>query len=302
MLIVRTYKSLFILLVILLISGCHLPYDPVGPASLPTGTFTLLSVSSTPVLPTDTPRPTSLPTATITPTPVWVFQSGMITCPILLYHRIEEPPVPNSSAARYYTSPADFEWQMQALKDWGYTTIPISLLVEAIMQGAVLPPRPIVISFDDGYETVFENAYPTMQARGFIGVMYIIETAVGAQGYMDIAQLQTMTGDGWEIGSHSMTHPHLPAVHDQINYEAGQSKIRLQSEIGVNVETFAYPYGEIDTFVVDKVAEYGYLAAVGLGIQYVNDLGTLYYLSRIEVQNGTDLVAFAALLPWSGQP
>ena len=196
--------------------------------------------------------------------------------------------MPNSLAARYYTSPADFEWQMQALKDWGYTTIPISLLVETIMQGAPLPPRPVVISFDDGWESVFDNAYPIMQARGFIGVMFIIETAVGAQGYMDIAQLQTMTGDGWEIGSHSMTHPHLPAVHDQINYEAGQSKVRLESKIGINVETFAYPFGEIDPFVRHKIKEYGYLAAVGLGTQYVNDLGTLYYLSRIEVQNGTN--------------
>jgi peptidoglycan/xylan/chitin deacetylase (PgdA/CDA1 family) len=191
---------------------------------------------------------------------------------------------------------------MQALKDWGYTTIPVSLLVEAITKGVYLPPRPVVITFDDGYESVYENAYPIMQAQGFVGVMYLVGDYIGSQGYMDVSQIQAMTGNGWEIGSHSMTHPHLPAVPDQINIEGGQSKSRLSSEIGVNVETFAYPYGEIDPFVVDKIAEYGYKAAVGLGTQYVNSLDTLYYLSRIEVRNGTDLTGLADLLPWSVRP
>ncbi|HEY5270450.1 MAG TPA: polysaccharide deacetylase family protein [Anaerolineales bacterium] len=298
----RCLKSSLCLLVIAMISGCSIPSVSAIPSYVPTETFTRTSVPPTPVPPTDTPLPTLTATATVTPTPVWVFQAGTITCPILLYHRIAEPPLPNSLAARYYTPPADFEWQMQALKDWGYTTIPISLLVEAITKGALLPPRPVVISFDDGYESVYENAYPIMQTQGFTGVLYLVVEYIGSQDHMDTGQIQAMTGNGWEIGSHSMTHPHLPAVHDQINFEAGQSKGRLASEIGVSVETFAYPYGEIDDFVVDKVIEYGYLAAVGLGTQYVHGLDSLYYLRRIEVRNGTDLTAFADLLPWSGQP
>jgi peptidoglycan/xylan/chitin deacetylase (PgdA/CDA1 family) len=312
----RFQKISLLMLLIIMISSCNLPKEPASPTFAPSETFIPTWVSPTPVPPTLVPpTETSLPsltatatitpTVTVTPTPVWLFQSGTITCPILLYHRIAEPPLPDSLAARYYTSPADFIRQMQALKDWGYTTIPISLLVDAIMKGALLPSKPVVISFDDGYESVYENAYPIMQALGFTGIMYIIVDYVGSQGYMEVSQIQEMTANGWEIGSHSMTHPHLPAIHDQINYEAGQSKGRLASEIGVSVETFAYPYGEIDPFVVDKVAEYGYLAAVGLwnpGLQYVHSLDTLYYLSRIEVRNGTDLATFASMLPWSGQP
>jgi peptidoglycan/xylan/chitin deacetylase (PgdA/CDA1 family) len=132
--------------------------------------------------------------------------------------------------------------------------------------------------------------------------MFLVGDYVGSQGYMDVGQIQQMTGNGWEVGSHSMTHPHLPAVPDQVNFEAGQSKGHLASEIGVGVETFAYPFGEIDDFVVTKVEEYGYLAAVGLGTQYIHSLDTLFYLSRIEVRNGTDQTAFGFLLPWSGQP
>lgn len=301
--IVRILKCSFSLVVIVVISGCSIPNNPAIPSIQPTETITLTSIPPSPVPPTGTPLPTS--TATSSPTPVWVFKSGTITCPILLYHRIAEPPSPGSLEARYYTSPSDFKWQMQALKDWGYTTIPISLLVEAITKGAPLPPRPVVISFDDGYESVYQNAYSIMRAQGFTGVMYLIATAVGSKDYMDASQIQAMVADGWEIGSHSMTHPHLPAVHDQITYEGGHSKSRLASEIGISVEaveTFAYPYGEIDPFVINKIAGYGYLAAVGLGTQYDHNLQTLYYLSRIEVRNGTDLTAFSALLPWSGQP
>jgi peptidoglycan/xylan/chitin deacetylase (PgdA/CDA1 family) len=302
----RSWMPFLILLATLIFSGCT-PSIPLtaSPTSAPAETRTLTPIPPTP---TATRLPTETPTATVTPTPVWVFQSGNITCPILLYHRIEDPPQPNSIAAQYYTSPADFQWQMQALKDWGYTTIPISLLVKAIMTGAQLPPRPVVITFDDGYETVYQNAYPIMQADGFVGVMYIVGTYIGANGYMDTPQLQEMTTNGWEIGSHSMTHPHLPAVGDQIGYEVGHSKNFLASKIGVNVETFAYPFGEIDSngYIPGKVAEYGYFAAVGLGTQYVHSLNntysTLYYLSRIEVKHGTDLAAFSALLPWSGKP
>jgi peptidoglycan/xylan/chitin deacetylase (PgdA/CDA1 family) len=191
---------------------------------------------------------------------------------------------------------------MQSLKDWGYTTIPISLLVDAVLKGAVLPPRPIVISFDDGDISVSQNAFPIMQEMGFTGVIYLVGNYIGTQGYMDVEQIQILNHNGWEIGSHSMSHPHLPEVHEQVYYEAGESRTLLINEIGARVNTFAYPFGEFDLSVKTKIVEYGYTAAVGLGTQYIQSLDTLYYLSRIEVQNGVDMAAFASLLPWSSRP
>jgi peptidoglycan/xylan/chitin deacetylase (PgdA/CDA1 family) len=300
----RRCKQALILLTIIFISGCGIPDKLVTPSFLTTGTSTLTFALPSFVPPSVTPIPTNTATVTVTvaPTPVWVFQSGTITCPILLYHRIADPPVASSLSARYYTSPADFSWQLQVLRDLGYSTIPIIRLVEAIIKGAQLPPRPVVISFDDGDESVFKNAYPLMQAQGFTGVIYLVWSYIGSQDYMDINQIQTLVGNGWEIGSHSMTHPHLTEVHDQIQSEAGLSKVRLQNEIGVSVDTFAYPYGEIDPFIINKISDYGYLAAVGLGTQSEHSLDTLYYLSRIEVRNAINRSAFTALLPWVGVP
>jgi peptidoglycan/xylan/chitin deacetylase (PgdA/CDA1 family) len=296
----RTITPLSFLFSVVIISACSGINITTTPTLVPTETITFTPVVPTPTLPTSTPF--TSPTSSVTPTQEWVFQSGAITCPILLYHRISEPPITSSLAARYYTSPLDFKWQMQSLKDWGYTTIPISLLVDAVLKGAVLPPRPLVISFDDGDISVSQNAFPIMQEMGFTGVIYLVGNYIGTQGYMDVEQIQILNHNGWEIGSHSMSHPHLPEVHEQVYYEAGESRTLLINEIGARVDTFAYPFGEFDLLVKTKIVEYGYTAAVGLGTQYIQGLNTLYYMSRIEIQNGVDLAVFASLLPWSNRP
>jgi peptidoglycan/xylan/chitin deacetylase (PgdA/CDA1 family) len=262
------------------------------PTSTPTATFTPEPTA------TFTPLPTDTPTATATPTPQWVFAKGKIVSPILLYHRIDAAGGDN----RYFVSPEDFDAQMKALHDWGYTTISISLLVQAITLGAELPPRPVVITFDDGDITVFKEAYPIMEKYGFTGVAYIVGDRLEADGFMNVEQLQRLVKHGWEIGSHSMTHADLRIDYSTLHFEGRESQILLEQQIGTQVNTFAYPFGEIDTTVVDKIISYGYLGAVGLGISYENDLSTLYYLSRIEIRNGTDLAAFGSMLPWSSAP
>jgi peptidoglycan/xylan/chitin deacetylase (PgdA/CDA1 family) len=198
--------------------------------------------------------------------------------------------------------PADFQQQMQSLKDWGYTSITISLLVQAITRGVELPARPVVITFDDGYASVYENAYPVMKELGFSGVLYLIANAVGADGYMNAEQVKDMIVDGWEVGSHSMTHPHLPEVTGPLAYELVDSRDRLKSLLGTDISTFAYPFGDFDLEIIDKVVRNGYTAGVGLGSSYVHNTGSLFYLSRIEIVAGTDITTFAAMLPWSGQP
>lgn len=302
MLLPRIYKVVLSMLVVVSFVGCKPGNIQLQDTPTPENTATHVQASPTQPAPTNTIIPTETPTPSNTPTPVWVFQSGSITCPILLYHRIADPPSIYTSDARYYIPPSEFEWQMQTLRDWGYTTIQISLLTEAIIRGAALPPRPVVISFDDGDASVFENAFPIMQSQGFTGLIYLVGNYLGATGYMDIPKVQALVASGWEIGSHSMSHPHLPSVPEQVYYEAAYSKDLLQNTFGVNVSSFAYPFGEIDPFVATKVAEYGYSAAVGLGTTSLHGLDSLYYLSRIEVRYGTDLAAFTTLLPWSGRP
>ena len=295
------FTLIALLLVSVFLAGCNaqaIP-DPPSATALPTETETQTPLPTLTSTPTLTPTATLTLTPTPTPTPTWAMQGpGKVVCPILLYHHISQP---NSSAtSTYYISPEDFEIQMKALRDWGYTSISISQLVEAILHGARLPNRPVVITFDDGNLDVYTNAFPIMQKYGFTGVMYIVANELHADGYIDVDHIQEMAAAGWEVGSHSMTHAHLPDAHDRLYYEINQSRIELEGVLGLPVRSFAYPYGEMNTTVSTQVQSYGYTSAVGLGTLWNQSVYNLYYLSRRPVIGGIDLGTFASYLPWSG--
>ncbi len=298
----RVLLQVAIFSIILGISGCSNLFTIFDhPTAIPTQMVTLSPTATLTPTATQIPIDTPTPTPRITPTSVWVYQpAGRIICPILLYHHISDPPTPGSGGSRYYVSPADFETQMQALSDWGYETIPISLLIDAITNGAELPPRPIVISFDDGDISVFTNAFPIMQRYGFKGVNYLIANRLNADGSLGASEVMVMHDAGWEVGSHSMTHVDLLQFLDRLSVEGYDSKIKLQKELGIPVETFAYPFGSADTPIMEHIYAYGYSAAVGLGTQYEHSPATLFYLSRIEIRNGTDITTLASMLPWPG--
>jgi peptidoglycan/xylan/chitin deacetylase (PgdA/CDA1 family) len=289
---------------ITVVSGCALPSNqPPGPTMQPTYTLTLdspLLPTTTPTLvdtisPSDTPAP---PEPSPTPELVWN-PPGEVTAPILLYHHIEDTETPT----RFSVSVANFEEQMRKLKEWGYTSISVELLVQALTEGAYLPPRPVVITFDDGQLSVYENAFPIMAELGLQGTLYIVANRLdGPPGFMDRDQISEMLAAGWEIGSHGMSHIDLTQVHDQARRELLTSRLDLESAFGVKVATFAYPFGLIDDFIAAKTVDYGYRAGVGLGKLWVHTLGSLYYLSRIEIHGTHDISTFGNMLPWNSPP
>src|SRR5512142_2277369 len=198
--------------VILTATGCA-SFAPATPTALPTATPAPATATST-----ATPSPTITPTATPspTPTPTWVVQGpNAVKVPILLYHHIAVSPV----GSRYYVPPDKFESELKLLHDCGYTTISTSQLVRAIMQGAALPPRPMLITFDDGNEDNYTAAFPIMQKYGFTGVLYIVVQYMNQPNYMTVDQIKEMAAAGWEIGSHSETHRELPSSPDTMRYE-----------------------------------------------------------------------------------
>ncbi len=259
----------------------------IPPTHTPTNTDT--------PLPTDTPIPTETPFPTETPAPIYN-PPGEVIAPILLYHHISD----GGSGNRYYITPDVFRAQLQALRDWGYTSVTVSDLVNALVNGGNLPVRPVAITFDDGNLDIYQNAFPIMQEMGFVGTFYIVANRLQSRYYVHADQLQEMINAGWEIGCHSMSHIDLTLDHSTIGYEVASSRSILEDALGVQIKTFAYPYGIIDDFVVSKVSEYGYQAGMGLGTSWRHTWGTLFYMSRIEVQSSYDMNKFASLLPWSG--
>ena len=286
----------------ILLSGCESGAFAKPP---PTATIT--------VTPSPTATSTITPTATITPTftaspiptPTWVHQGpDTVLVPIILYHRIAVSPTDGVNyKSPYYVKPEVFDAEMKLLHDWGYTTITTELLIKAINEGAGLPPRPILITFDDGHLNNYTTAFPIMQKYGFTGVLYIVGNYMGAENYMNAEQIKKMAAAGWEVGSHSMSHADLNSLEpQQQRYEVVESREVLEEKLGVPVLTIAYPFGSSNTGIIDYAIFAGYIGGMGLGFTYDQGEANLYNLQRRDIKGTYDFKQFAAFLPWQGDP
>lgn len=274
------------------------PPHETTPTAIPTFTGTPFQPLATTPAVTPSPMVTATPSATATPaptsTPAWVMSGpGKVTVPILLYHKIRA----DSPDQRYNVLPEVFEAQMRLLAAHGYQTISVKQLEDAILHGAMLPPRPFILTFDDGYMDIYDTVYPILSQLDFTGTIYIVANRVKSDGFMKTAVLKELANAGWEIGSHSMSHADLTQTFDNdLRVEILAAKILLEDEVGVDVDTFAYPYGLFSAKVGAKTANYGYTNAVGLGVSIEHDLNTLYYLSRVEIYGTYTIEEFARIV------
>ncbi|MBT3240444.1 MAG: polysaccharide deacetylase family protein [Chloroflexi bacterium] len=250
-------------------------------------TSTLVPTASSTPSPTDTP--------TLTPTATWAFHAaGPLVAPILMYHHVSP-----DNPGRYNVNPENFENQMKRLKELGYTSITTNLLIEAVLNGAELPERPIVITFDDGQLSVFEHAFPIMEKYGFIGNVYIVSNYLEVEDYMGKTELLELVDAGWEVGSHSASHADLTGEGIDLGKELGISKDTLEKTLGIKITTLAYPFGTVNERVVNKAYNYGYYGALGVAEGVEHTRNSIFYLNRIEIFESFDLTDFENILPWN---
>ncbi len=256
------------------------------------------SATSTPVPASPTVTPTDAPT--LSPTPTWVVQGPkQVNVPILLFHHIAVSPI----GSRYYVPPDKFEAEMKLLHDWGYQTITTSQLIQAITQGASLPPRPVLITFDDGNADNYTNAFPIMQKYGFTGVLYVVVQFMNQPNYLTTTQILEMAKAGWEVGSHSETHRSLLGSPEIQRYEIVQSRQDLEERLGLPILTFAYPFGGEDSGAGDYVHFAGYIAGMGAsGFSWQQGTGNLFVLQRCEIKGSENAKSMTRFLPWLGDP
>lgn len=178
--------------------------------------------------------------------------------PILYYHSIEQ-----EAGNPLRIPPEQFEAQMKYLSDEGYETIKLSDLPSYFSGAKAMPPKPVIITFDDGYADNYTNAYPIMQKYGFTGTVFMVAEYLDGDGYLTTSQLQEMLAAGWEVGGHTVTHPHLGELErPELEYELSYGKLLLEQKLGYEVKSFAYPYGEYTAEVVRMVEEAGYDSGV----------------------------------------
>jgi peptidoglycan/xylan/chitin deacetylase (PgdA/CDA1 family) len=240
------------------------------------------------------PKPISTPTPQ--PEPI-----ADVHVPILMYHHLEELSGEQASDPDYqqlFVAPQAFREQVAYLRDQGYNTITFAELVGAFKGEVSLPANPVVITFDDGWDDIYNVAYPILREHGLRATFFISTNWIEhLDGVVSWAQLEEMSAGGMEFGSHSFTHPYLTTADpDWMQYEIEQSKSQLEEHTGKTITAFAYPYGLYDDNVIAAVKEAGYLTACTIDPGATATAENLLTLPRMWVYDWTDLEGFAALL------
>jgi len=214
--------------------------------------------------------------------------------PILMYHRIEET-TDTSTNAKYYSSPTKFRRQMRALYLEGYTAVTLQQVWDYWHDEGTLPAKPIVLTFDDGTSGQVENTLPVLEKYGWPGVISVVVPNVSdAGGSLSISpdQISRLLDAGWELDSHSMTHPDMTTVSAaRLQYELTESRRRLQEQFGVPCNFFCYPGGANDATVRAAAEAAGYLGATTV-VRGCADPEMPYELDRIEVDGRNVIKTF----------
>jgi peptidoglycan/xylan/chitin deacetylase (PgdA/CDA1 family) len=209
--------------------------------------------------------------------------------PILMYHVVTAPP-PGSAYPELWVSWQSFVQEMLALKRAGYHGVTLKQAWDYWHKGYALPPRPVVLSFDDGYLSQYTHARRTLAALGWPGVLNLIVDNIG-KGGLTRHQVRAMLADGWELDSHTVHHLDVTTLDAAgLRHEIGSSRAALRRIFGVPVDFFCYPAGRHDAAAEAAVRAAGYLGATteGPGVASPKDDPDL--LPRIRV-NGTDSAA-----------
>lgn len=208
--------------------------------------------------------------------------------PILIYHYVEDVTDERDYLRRWTaTRPAFFEAQLKFLKENGYTAIRLSDLGKALAGQAVLPAKPVILTFDDGYRDYYTTAFPLLKKYGFASINYIIVNHIGRSGNLTEPQIAEMLQSGWvEIGCHTLDHVYLDRITIiEAERQIGECQEQLERRFGVKVPHFAYPGGYFNQAVAQLVAEAGFETAVSAQAGVTHDLEGLYQLRRLRVGN-----------------
>jgi peptidoglycan/xylan/chitin deacetylase (PgdA/CDA1 family) len=181
---------------------------------------------------------------------------SVVDVPILVYHHVRP-----GSMSTLFVSPEDLDKQLEYLQYYGFHTISFIDLADYFEKGKPLPQRPIIISFDDGWENQYEYAFPILQKYHDTATFYVVTNYLNHGNFIRTEQLKTMVAAGMAIGCHSRSHPYLTSVGGERAWdEIAGAKAILEAD-GFKIDTFAYPYGAYNKRIVAMVQAAGFRSA-----------------------------------------
>lgn len=219
----------------------------------------------------------------------------MGTSVVLLYHRMG-PPKFSSLVAGQYVAPGLLKSQLNYLNRRGWKCVSLEDSVEHCSSGAP-DGSEFCITFDDGYLSVYEHAFPLLAERSMTATIYVVADTIGGinewdrkcgdqiEKMMTAEQVREMADAGFEIGSHTLSHPHLTDLsNEQLILEVADSKKKLEDITGREVVSFSYPYGDYDSRVAQAAMEAGYTNAVTTRLGIVTEQSAPFEIPRVNVR------------------
>ena len=241
-------------------------------------------------------------TATANPFPVPV--DGKPPISVLMYHQVGEFARPSAHRAGYCHI-RRFRAQMAYLRRLNYNVISLQAAYEGLFLDAPIPPRAVVLTFDDGYRNFYDYALPAMERHGFPSTVFMITGLVGGRAdwlardgreaapMMDAAMLRELPARGVTVGSHTVSHSRLAQLEPaQAMREIRDSKSALEDLLGREVAHFCYPYGNYNPAARDAVAESGYLTGLTCTRGDANYAENPFEIPRKGISYGDNLIGY----------
>ena len=224
---------------------------------------------------------------------------------VLMYHMIASP-VPRARFNKLRVDPKMFERQIKWLRDDGWTFVFVSDLLQNTQ------PKSVAITFDDGYLDNFTNADAILEKYDAKATLYLVvdrhnrdwsayknpdrrDGELGREDKLDNEHVKTMIeSNRWELGAHTETHAYLPALRLEAKrreIEGGERK--LAETFGVQVNSFAYPFGDYEREDVDLVRTVGFTSAVTTQPGIATDVSDeRFEIRRIKVTGQDNMFVF----------
>ena len=223
---------------------------------------------------------------------------AQVRVPILEYHYVRVNPDPHDKLGfNLSVTPADFVAQMDWLRASGYHPIDLAELRSYFSERAPLPARPVVLTFDDGYDDFFAAAFPVLRAHAFRAVSYVVPGFLDRPRYMTSAQVREVDAGGVEVAAHTLHHVDLTkASPAELALEIQGSRNALEQIVGHQVLDFCYPSGKFDPAVVAEVARAGLQSATTEQPGAEMAWSTRLTWPRVRVMGGERLEQFVASL------
>jgi peptidoglycan/xylan/chitin deacetylase (PgdA/CDA1 family) len=215
--------------------------------------------------------------------------------PILMYHVINPPPEGAPFPGLYVTR-HELQAQVDALAKAGFHAVTMDQMLAAWRGHGSLPSKPIVLSFDNGYQSQYTNALPVLRSVGWVGVENIQLTGLPpSQGGMGEDLVRGLVSAGWELDTQGFSHADLIAISpSELHYQVAVARKEVQRRYHVATNWFCYPSGHYNATVIAEVKAAGYVGSTTVVPGWASPSDDPYRLPRLRVLGGTSPEALLA--------